>query len=156
MTEAVLVAGGGKGIIRNSRFTERMVTRKNGEGRRQRRIKNGGRSFPRNFSVTLNPRQLAAGIQHHLLILRRRSDRQRNDQSHRILERRSVIVGNIRFRLRLRDQRRREYRVFRERRRERKRSEREGETMVRRDERSEEEEEEEEEEVGGSHSLRRW
>ena len=108
VAEAVLVAGGGEGIIGNSGFTERVVAGKNREGRRKRRIKNVGRrwSFPGNFAVALNPRQLAAGVQHHLLRLRRRPHGERNDQRHGILERRSVLVRlGIWV---LRDQRRRE------------------------------------------------
>lgn len=130
MTEAILVAGGGEGIIGNSWLTERVVAGQNREGRREQRVKSGGRSLRRNFA--LDPRQLAAGVQHHLLGLGRSPNRQRNDQSHRILERRSVVIGRgfgIWVLLELRGERRGEKGVFRMR-RERERSKREGERMV--------------------------
>lgn len=159
VAEAVLVAGGGEGIIGNPGFAQRVVAGKNGEGRGEGGVEGGGRSLGDSLAVTLDPRQLAAGVQHHLLGLRRSSNGQRDDQSHGILEGRFVVVGGSGsgywILLGLPDERRGEDGVVGER-RQGARSKREGDRMVEsggRGERSEEEEEEEEEEyrAGGSH-----
>jgi len=71
VTEAVLVAGSGESKIGNSWFANGVSTGKNGESGGERRVKGGG--WGRNlgwFSVTLNPRELASGVQQHRLNLR--------------------------------------------------------------------------------------
>lgn len=65
MAEAILITRSGKGKIGNSGFAERVSTREEGERRRERRVKRrrfGLDEFLLNFVVTLNPRELAAGV----------------------------------------------------------------------------------------------
>jgi hypothetical protein len=93
VAEAVLVAGSWEGKIGNSGLANRVVTRENRERRGKRGVKRRRRrGLPRGLVVALNPRELAAGVQHHLLGLRRCPDGEPNDQSHRIRERRFVVV----------------------------------------------------------------
>lgn len=71
VAEAVLVAGGGEGKIGNSRLADRVSTRKDREGGGERRVKRRRWGRLRGcFFVTLNPRELASGVQHHGLDLR--------------------------------------------------------------------------------------
>lgn len=95
VAEPVLVTRGWEGKIGNSGFTYRVVTGEEREGGRERRVKRRRRRglLRRCFFVALDPRQLAAGVENHLLGLRWGPYRERNDQSHRVFERRSVVVG---------------------------------------------------------------
>ena len=93
MAEAVLVAGSWEGKIGNSGLANRVVTRENREGRGKRGVKRRRRrGLPWGLVVALNPRELAASVQHHLLGLRWCPYGEPNDQSHRIRERRFVVV----------------------------------------------------------------
>ncbi|KAF7831124.1 hypothetical protein G2W53_013457 [Senna tora] len=85
VAEAVLVAGSGEGKIGNSRLAERVRAGEDRESGGERRVEGShGRSLL--LVVTLNPRELASGIEHHLLNLRRSSNWKRHNQSHGVFE----------------------------------------------------------------------
>lgn len=88
-----MVAGRGEGKVGNSGLANRVVTRENRERRGKRGVeRRRRRGLPRGLIVALNPRELAASVQHHLLGLWWCPYGKRNDQSHRIRERRFVVV----------------------------------------------------------------
>jgi len=87
VTEAVLVAGSGEGKIGNSWFANRVSTGKSGESGGERRVKGGRRRRHLGwFFVTLNPRELASGVQEHRLNLRWGPNGKVDDQNHGIFE----------------------------------------------------------------------
>lgn len=97
MTEAVLVAGGGEGKIGNPRFANGVSTREIRESGGARRVK--GRRWRRQpgwFFVTLNPGELASGVQDHRLNLRRGPNGKVDDQSHGVIEGEPVVIGRRR------------------------------------------------------------
>lgn len=100
MAEAVLVAGGGEGKIGNSRFAEGVVTGEDRESGRERRVEGSrGRRPDRGLLVTLNPRELASGVENHLLNLWRSSYWESHNQSHGVLEGRFEVVRRRGFEL---------------------------------------------------------
>lgn len=65
VAEAILVTRSGKSKIGNSGFADGVIAREEREGRGERRVKRrrfGLGQFSLNFVVTLNPRELAAGV----------------------------------------------------------------------------------------------
>lgn len=86
MAEAILVTRSRKGKIWNSGFADGVITREERKRRGERRIKGGrfrlgqGGQFFLNLVMTLNPRELAAGVENQVSGLWRRSDRKRDDE----------------------------------------------------------------------------
>ena len=69
VAEAILITRSGKSKIWNSGFADGVITREERKRRGERRIKGGGfrlgqggQSFLNLFVMTLNPRELAAGV----------------------------------------------------------------------------------------------
>ncbi len=102
MAEAVLVAGSWEGKIGNLGFAERVSAREDRESGRERRVKRRRRRVWGCWFLwylvvmTLNPRELASSVQHHLLSLWGCTNGKGHYKSHGVFERRLEVVGRRR------------------------------------------------------------